>query len=114
VQHSSNYHCGEWLNVDALPHAPTSSCTIKPKDFEQTYCERNLQDTDDYTRIELAKTIKRICQISSNREMILSECKNGFCGALNTMLEDRLSEIVHYALFTLNLFGSTISSFSGM
>ncbi|GMF12241.1 unnamed protein product [Phytophthora lilii] len=85
------------------------SLTVDSQELSMLLLEIN-SECPPFTRYEVAKRLKELCQYDSNRRALADLLKEQFVTGLQSMLKDDNEDIVRFAIYTILNFADDIST----
>eukprot|EP00644_Phytophthora_capsici_P005268 jgi/Phyca11/524999/estExt2_fgenesh1_pm.C_PHYCAscaffold_10230 len=89
------------------------SLTVDSQELSMLLLEIN-SEAPPFTRYEVAKRLKELCQYDSNRRALSDLLKEQFVTGLQSMLKDDNEDIVRFAIYTILNFADDISSLNDL
>ncbi|KAK1947025.1 hypothetical protein P3T76_001035 [Phytophthora citrophthora] len=89
------------------------SLTVDSQELSMLLLEIN-SEAPPFTRYEVAKRLKELCQYDSNRRALSDLLKEQFVTGLQSMLKDDNEDIVRFAIYTILNFADDVSSLNDL
>ncbi|KAG3012535.1 hypothetical protein PC120_g13828 [Phytophthora cactorum] len=89
------------------------SLSVDSQELSMLLLEIN-SESPPFTRYEVAKRLKELCQYDSNRRALADLLKEQFVTGLQSMLKDDNEDIVRFAIYTILNFADDISTLNDL
>lgn len=89
------------------------SLTVDSQELSMLLLEIN-SESPPFTRYEVAKRIKELCQYDANRRALADLLKEQFVTGLQSMLKDDNEDIVRFAIYTILNFADDITTLNDL
>ncbi|KAG2526024.1 hypothetical protein BBO99_00004328 [Phytophthora kernoviae] len=89
------------------------SITVDSQELSMLLLEIN-SEAPPFTRYEVAKRLKELCQYDSNRRTLADLLKEQFVTGLQSMLKDDNEDIVRFAIYTILNFADDITTLNDL
>ncbi|KAG7386003.1 hypothetical protein PHYPSEUDO_000858 [Phytophthora pseudosyringae] len=96
-----------------VPCAAPSDTALDSQELSMLLLEIN-SEAPPFTRYEVAKRLKELCQYDSNRRALADLLKDQFVTGLQSMLKDDNEDIVRFAIYTILNFADDISTLNDL